>query len=117
MASSVARHYSFGNILSGIEAGLEKVGKTVATVTPAETDMFDQFHIGGRDSAAALLGTLGLSATDAVLDVGSGLGGPARQAASTFGCAVTGLDVTEEFVSVANAVSAWPGVDLAGKVR
>ena len=36
-----------------------------------------------------------------VLDVGSGLGGPARTLAAEFGCRVTGRDLTEEFCRAA----------------
>jgi ubiquinone/menaquinone biosynthesis C-methylase UbiE len=44
---------------------------------------------------------LGLARGMHVLDVGSGIGGPARFFAETHGCRVTGIDLTEEFVRVA----------------
>lgn len=40
-----------------------------------------------------------------MLDVGSGLGGPARYLAATLGCDVTGIDLSPEFCGVANALS------------
>ena len=40
-----------------------------------------------------------------LLDVGSGVGGPARYIAAEFGCKVTGIDLTEEFVQVANRLT------------
>ena len=40
-----------------------------------------------------------------LLDVGSGIGGPARTFADAFGCRVTGVDLTEEFVEAANALT------------
>jgi ubiquinone/menaquinone biosynthesis C-methylase UbiE len=64
----------------------------------------------------ALLRALDISESDAVLDIGSGLGGPARAAVRAFGCTVKGIDLTEEFVTVANTLSGWPGVSLADRV-
>ena len=40
-----------------------------------------------------------------VLDVGCGIGGPARYFAAEHGCKVTGIDLTEEFVQVAKSLT------------
>jgi len=45
-----------------------------------------------------------------VLDVGSGLGGPARFLAATYGCDVTGLDLMPEFCAVASELSRRTGL-------
>ena len=54
----------------------------------------DQFGIGGLDGAVSLAQRVGFREAHWVLDVGSGLGGPARYLARTFGCRVMGLDVS-----------------------
>ncbi|MER8863229.1 hypothetical protein NKI19_05840 [Mesorhizobium sp. M0751] len=58
---------------------------------------FDQFH--GRELIATQehAARLAPSPTDRILDIGSGIGGPARFLASTYGCEVDGIDLTPAF--------------------
>ena len=49
-------------------------------------------------------------ATDHVLDIGSGLGGPARYFARRFGCRVSGIDLTAEFCEVARHLTSLLGL-------
>ena len=44
-----------------------------------------------------------------VLDVGSGIGGPARFLAATYGCQVTGVDLSEPFVDAARYLTERTG--------
>lgn len=44
----------------------------------------DEFHIGGREASEELLGQLGFSPENHVLEVGCGLGGAARVCASRY---------------------------------
>jgi ubiquinone/menaquinone biosynthesis C-methylase UbiE len=46
-----------------------------------------------------------------LLDVGSGLGGPARWFSKRFGCRVTGIDLTSEFCEVAEQLTRLLGLD------
>ena len=45
-----------------------------------------------------------------VLDVGGGIGGAARTLASTFGCAVTVLDLTESYCQAGELLTAYMGL-------
>jgi 2-polyprenyl-3-methyl-5-hydroxy-6-metoxy-1,4-benzoquinol methylase len=65
---------------------------TDAPVTGQRMGGFDQFHIGGLASTVELAKRLGIRREAHVLDAGSGLGGPSRCLAETFGCQVTGVD-------------------------
>jgi ubiquinone/menaquinone biosynthesis C-methylase UbiE len=47
---------------------------------------------------------------DHLLDVGSGIGGPARYLARRFGCRVTGIDLTPEFCAVASQLTQLLGL-------
>jgi ubiquinone/menaquinone biosynthesis C-methylase UbiE len=46
-----------------------------------------------------------------VLDVGCGLGGAARFVASRYGCHVTGIDLTPEFIETAKVICGWVNLD------
>lgn len=53
---------------------------------------------------------MNLGSTSHVLDIGSGLGGPARTLAETYGCRVTGVDLTPAFCDAAVTLSGWVGL-------
>jgi ubiquinone/menaquinone biosynthesis C-methylase UbiE len=83
------------------------LGKTESTVTAEDLAPVDEFHIGGRAATKELAQQLALSASDRVLDIGCGLGGPARQIAAQYGCHVTGIDLTRDYVEAGNVLSGW----------
>ena len=109
-ASLVADHYTHGGLLGAIEAGVERLGKTVATVEIADLGPVEEFHIGGRVATEAFLDQVDLQATDTVLDVGCGLGGASRFAAHKYQCAVEGIDLTEEYVETGKVLCEWIGL-------
>lgn len=97
-------------------ASIERLaGHDLAAVTQEQRDRFDQFHSGGSQAVDRLLPSLGLATGMTVLDVGSGLGGPARQVARTTGAAVLGIDITPAYVDAATALTETAG--LAAQVR
>ncbi len=104
-------HYSPGDLLKNIEAGVRAMGRTPKTITIDELASVDEFHIGGREASEAFLSQLALSERDRVLDVGSGLGGGARWVAQRYGARVTGIDLTPEFVEVGRALCEWVGLE------
>lgn len=109
--SHVAEHYARVDLVAAIRDGLARMGKTESTVTAEDLARVDEFHIGGRAATAELARQLTLSAGDWVLDVGCGLGGPARHVASHYGCRVTGIDLTRDYVEAGNVLSGWLHLD------
>ncbi len=107
---SIAEHYTHGALLEAIRAGLRVAGKSPATVSIDDLAPVDEFHIGGRRASEELLGQLSLGPDRHVLDVGCGLGGGARFAATRFGCRVTGIDLTPEYVETGRALCSWVGL-------
>ncbi|MGE0800832.1 MAG: class I SAM-dependent methyltransferase [Lautropia sp.] len=109
--ATVAGHYRRADLVTAIEAAIAAAGKTTGTITAAELAPLDEFHIGGRAATAELLRALAPAPDDHVLDVGCGLGGAARFAASSYRCRVTGIDLTDDYVAAGSAISRWLGVD------
>lgn len=77
-----------------IVAALQARGTDPAHATEADLKEFDQDHYGGVAALEALMREAGIAAGQHVLDVCSGMGGPARYIAHTLGCKVTGIDLT-----------------------
>ena len=108
---AVAGHYTHGSLLAAIEEALEALGKTPETVSVDDLGPVDEFHIGGRQASEHFLSQLPLDAETRVLDVGCGLGGASRFTASRFGCKVTGIDLTAEYVETGRILTSWVGLE------
>ena len=106
----VSAHYASAGLLAAIRDGVARLGKTPATVTTEDLAPVDEFHIGGRQASEDFLGQLGLTTDQRVLDVGCGLGGTARFAATRYGSHITGIDLTEEYVTTGQAMCDWVGL-------
>jgi sarcosine/dimethylglycine N-methyltransferase len=104
--------YSETDLVASIE---RLAGNELAELTQEQRDQFDQFHSGGREAVERILPSLHLATGMTVLDVGSGLGGPARQVARSTGCTVVGVDLTPAYVDAAQALTFAAG--LAEQVR
>lgn len=114
-ASDITAHYRHGGLEAALLAGVVAAGKDPAHLAHGDLAGADEFHIGGAAATAALIGQLGLAeraaATPAaVLDLGSGIGGPARHMAAAFDCRVTGVELSGEFVQVARSLSRRMGL-------
>ena len=107
----VSTHYEHGSLIKVIEDGFNREGKAPSDITLDDMSVIDEFHIGGRQASEEFLDQLQLEERSLVLDVGCGLGGPARFVASRFGCLVSGIDLTQEYVDTGNVLSNWVGLD------
>ena len=103
--SHVTSHYSRGDLLKRLNSALRDDG-----VDPFRPDIetlapYDQFHGRGLEATQEMAESLAIAATDHILDVGSGIGGPARYLTRRFSCRITGIDLTPEFCEVARHLS------------
>ncbi len=93
---------------------LEKLAKDKideAELTEDILQSYDQDHFGGTDANDVLVKEAGIGRRHHVLDVCSGMGGPARYLAHNTGCRVTGLDLTQSRVDGASRLTSIVGLD------
>lgn len=109
-AGEIARHYTTGGLEQKILAGLRTLGRDTERIDPADLAPVDEFHMGGQEATRALAETLGLRPGMMVLDIGSGIGGPARFLARTYGVTVKGIDFTPEHVEVGRSLTRRSGL-------
>ncbi len=113
--AAVTRHYGRVGIAGRVLDALRAATGPEAPVTPDRLAPFDHFHgrgVAGTKDIAALLAP---RSGERLLDIGSGIGGPARWFAAKFGVEVTGVDLTPEFCAAAAVLNAMTG--LADRVR
>ena len=108
---AVARHYAHGSLEETILSALALAGKDANHLTPKDLAPVDEFHVGGRQATMAFAEQFGLRPGMRLLDIGCGLGGAARYFAHEHGCRVSGIDLSDEYVNVANALAARVGLD------
>jgi SAM-dependent methyltransferase len=110
VADLVRQHYGGVDLQAGILAGLTAAGVDVEHLTVDDLSGVDQLHAGFSDATRYLLGRLDLGRDTRLLDVGCGIGGPARLAAAEHGCQVTGVDLSPDFVTTARSLTARVGL-------
>ncbi|MBL6951994.1 MAG: methyltransferase domain-containing protein [Alphaproteobacteria bacterium] len=92
---------------------LEKLaldGIELSTLNEDILQNYDMDHYDGVGAIDILAQTAGITATSHVLDVASGMGGPARYLAHNYGCRVTGIDLTESRVEGAKRLTELAGL-------
>lgn len=106
----VELHYASEGIADRILAALRASAGPDQPVTPDALAPLDHFHGRGLPATREMVALLAPESGDRVLDIGCGIGGPARWIAATFGCHVTGVDLTEAFCKAAEALTAETGM-------
>ena len=86
--------------------GIDPARPSIEALAP-----YDQFHGRGLEATIEIADQLQIAAGDHLLDIGSGIGGPARYFAHRFGCEVTGIDLTAEFCEVARDLTRALGLE------
>jgi sarcosine/dimethylglycine N-methyltransferase len=105
----VRDHYRATGLTERLKTALLALGPEDQRLTPEQLGALDQFHTRGLAATTELAKLAGITADMSVLDVGSGVGGPARFLAATYGCRVTGVDLSEPFVDAARYLAERTG--------
>jgi ubiquinone/menaquinone biosynthesis C-methylase UbiE len=107
---SIVEHYTRPDLERTILDALRAAGRDVDHLTVEDLGAVDEFHIGGRQATAELAAQLGSLEGLHLLDVGCGIGGPSRFIADKYGCHVTGVDLTPEYVRTARNLAKRVGL-------
>ncbi len=107
--NAIVDHWSQGDVYGRIVTALQAAGKDLDALTIADLAPVDHYHARGFQATVELADKLTIAANDHILDIGCGVGGPARYLAERFGCRVTGLDITAPFLDAAKRLT-----DLVG---
>lgn len=103
-------HYGSVDLVAKVKGALDQVGFGEGPIPWDALAPLDQFHVGGAAATTALAARLGIAPEATLLDVGCGLGGPARHIASVYGCTVQGIDLNAPFVDVARLLTQRTGL-------
>jgi SAM-dependent methyltransferase len=98
-------HYGARDLISRIFSVLENAGVDLDNLTIDSLGPMEELHLGGRMATLELGRLAQLDEKTHVIDVGCGIGGPARALAHNFGCRVAGVDLTEEFCLAAGTLT------------
>jgi len=107
---SLNEHYGRSDLCGKIRQACERLNLTPDEITREDLANLDEVHIRGLEATRELGKLGGLKRGLRVLDVGCGVGGPARTLAAEFGCEVMGLEIVQEFCRAATMLTEWVGM-------
>jgi SAM-dependent methyltransferase len=99
--SGIEAQYSRGDLRARIAHALQAAGKDPDRLSINDLGLIDEFHLLGRAATNDLAALVAIQAGDQVLDIGAGLGGPARFLAQHYGCRVTTVDLSADYCEAA----------------
>ncbi|WGK64980.1 class I SAM-dependent methyltransferase [Croceiramulus getboli] len=100
----IENHYLKAGLFEEIVHRLRAQGIDINALTRSDISGVDEFHVRGAAVSKELAQTANIHNLK-VLDVGCGLGGPSRMLADEFGCTVTGIDLSKEYIRTAQELS------------
>ncbi len=108
---AVQAHYSTNLVIEDIVRALADAGIDLDKLTPLDLAPVDQFHSRGLGATRELGEFLSPKAEERILDIGCGLGGPARFLAFSHGCRIDGIDLTPAFCEAAKRLTGMTRLD------
>jgi SAM-dependent methyltransferase len=110
ISQRIQDNYTIEAMVERVQQAIESAGLGTGRLQWSDLVPFDQFHVRGLEATKELASELQLKRGQSVLDVGSGLGGPARYLAAAHAVQVTGIDLTPSFIEISNYLSERSGL-------
>ena len=107
--SSFTRGTMYNWRVKAMMNALEKAGKATGPLQLADLTALghlDQYHYLGTQACDHVIELLGIQADASVLDIGSGIGGPARYLSANTGCQVVGVELQAELTDAGAELTA-----------
>ncbi len=101
----IIEHYEREDLYGDILLELDRAGVAKDQITMSDLSKYDEMHIGRHEATQRFASKLDFAKGQKIIDIGAGLGGPARYIANKFQCHVTGIDLTPQHVETANKLS------------
>lgn len=116
MGDAVSDQWGTGDVLGRVLEAMRASGLPTDSTTVEALAPVDHFHARGFKSTQELADNLPVKPGDRLVDIGCGIGGPARYLAQRFDCRVEGIDITPPFVTAGNHLSALTGMQDRVKI-
>src|SRR5262249_28477889 len=110
----VQAHWTRAGVLARIDAALTELGHDPQNLSPEILATLEHLHSGGLATTRHQAKRIAVTEDSRVLDVGCGIGGPARYLAHSYGCRVNGIDLTQELIETGRVLT--ERCKLAGRV-
>jgi 2-polyprenyl-3-methyl-5-hydroxy-6-metoxy-1,4-benzoquinol methylase len=114
---AIKSQYGQSDLDKKLLAVLETEGLDTSRLIQEGFAPIEELHLRGRMATMELAKVVDLNESMKVLDIGCGIGGPARTIASEFGCYVIGLDLSEEFCRAAEIINKKVGLSNKIEIR
>ena len=103
--AAVQAHWTRAGVLARIDGALTELGHDPQNLNPEILATLEHLHSGGFATTRDQAKRVSITDESRVLDVGCGIGGPARHLAYTYGCRVDGIDLTTELVETGRVLT------------
>jgi len=105
LEASVANYYRKPSLEHAIMAALKAMGVDPEAPRIEDLAAVDEFHTAGRAATLKAVAMIPLQPGMTVLDAGCGIGGTARHLARVHHVTVTGIDLTPDYIGVAQLLT------------
>ena len=109
--TNISDYWDKGDTPGRVRAALTKAGLSSEKLRIEDIAPLDHFHARGLPATVDLANRLPIMPDHHVLDIGCGVGGPARYMADRFGCRVSGIDITPGFIEAGDELSRLTGMN------